>query len=1326
MSTIPISLYRAISDRERPKLRSSALKITAGNHTPINFYGRADFDLEMENMTLDVTFYICDDNVSGILGMDFIDRHGGIIMTPHKKLIIQGRSVAIHRGDGLKVSHLVVAEKKIRVAANTRMLVVAKVAAREGITTKGLLMEPAQNLASRTGVAAARVTVTPHENYIPVELTNAEECTKTIPAGTVLGELEDAIGWTAWNATHRPLTASVQKIVAKLDATPTVPAHVQQLYDQSKEGMTETEDIFFRQLLSSYQDIFAKSRLDLGRTNLVEHHIDTGDAAPVRHRPRRLPQVQLEEMEKQVRELADAKIIEPSTSNWGSNVILVKKKDGTMRMCVDYRELNAKTMCLDPYAMPRIDDMIESLGRSKVYCSLDLIQGYHQVKLTEEAKQKTAFLAPRMVPSQWQYNYMPFGVQGGPATFQRLMDRLLCGLEYRIALAYLDDIIVFGKDIMQCIERLEMVFARLRDANLKLKPSKCELFKLELLFLGYIVSGEGIKCDPKKIDVIRNWCRPCTRRQVRCFLGTVNYYHRFIEGYSETARPLYQLTSKRNKFEWTQECQIAYEMLRFKLICAPIMAYPRSEGQYILDTDASGHAIGAVLSQMQSDDDAPPEERVIAYGSRMLNTAEQHYCTRRREMLAIVTFVKVFRSYLYGRKVLIRTDHASLKYLKTMKDPADQFARWIERLEECEYEIEIRQGKNHSNADGLSRLGCEGKKCICEGVANLEQQIHGKPKKRPKTADKPTSTTEEPPLVVMQRKLAYADKKPPEVLSDEEALVSAIRFDKLWTRDEMSIAQMEDPDISHVYMAKLENNYRPKWNAIGGESEALKALYLEWKRLEMHDGNLYRRWESDDGTRTRLQVVMPHKYRELILEQFHDSSSAAHMGKRRALNQIQRRAFWYRMAEDVKLYIQSCDVCQRRKRPGKTPRAPMPIFNAGVPNERVSLDIAGPLIITARFNKYVLVVTDQYTKYVRAFPLRNKSTELVAKVFHTGWICLFGCPRQIHTDQGKEFESALFKEMCRMFQSEKTRTTTYHPSSDGQVERYNRTMWNLIHALVRDDPIIWDECLPYTSQAYNATKHSSTGIEPNMLMFNRLAHMPYDIMTPETPDAVALPQNQYVLMIRRRMRRVHQLAREQLGHAASMSRKYNDRLTNLNRYSPGDPVLMKVMIKTPRTGKMEDRYKGPYYVVDVLSDSSLRIVRAPMEKPFVVHHDRIKPYVPRKASETDTSWVLDLSKTAKKHQGTEMEVRPEPDGAVAEDTPADDAPEEAATVAVEPRPTEDDGVEAKFPIPVGPRKTVKVTEPPARTTKVIKRRRGAPVGRRIKGPTLVANTPRSC
>ena len=1208
----------------------------------INMAGVIDVVLRLQCGNYPCQFHVSSDEVHGILGMDFMEQHHVDFQAASKKLFIGNRPLTLFSERGHRLNHRVVATETIFVPPSRRFIVPGRVTGTGEIEGSTVMIEGAHRLLETTGVMSAGVLAVAHHNKVPIEVFNTTDEIQTIKQGTTLGVVVNVFDvYDARSSDSESCPSASATVNARtVDGNPAVsepelPAHVRTLYDQHAADMTDAELEAYKALLIDYADIFAENKLDLGRTSWVKHHINTGDEPPFKHRPHRLPQAKFDEMKRQVESLAEKGIIRPSTSNWASNVLLVKKKDDTWRMCIDYRELNRKTKNVDPYMLPRIDDTLDQLGDAKFFCTLDLISGYHQVELSDESKPKTAFTTPRMNPSQWEYNCMPFGVQGGPATFQRLMDKLLAGLDYRIALAYLDDIIVYGCTRLECIERLRVVFARLRDAGLKLKPSKCTLFARETLYLGHIVSDKGIKCDPKKVEDVKNWQRPTTPRQALVFISTVNYYGRFIKNFSEIAHPIRVVSRMKKGFVWTDECEKSFQILKQALISDPIMAYPRAEGQYVLDTDASGFAIGAVLSQMQPDESGELVERVISYGSRTLQGRERRYCTRRRELLAIVDFVKRFRPYLYGRHVLIRTDHASLKYLKTQNNPDDQFARWVERLEETLYTIEIRKGTKHCNADGLSRYPseppCKRRSCICDGVAALE------------AAGNTDDSWQESACfdnAAVNVHLVYDSDSDgessdtaslPHSILESTVEVNAFAFTKSWISDEIAVAQEADPDIGPVYTAKRRQGDKPPPNSYNGESAATKAYFHDWDRLVMKSNRiLYRIWQSEDDSVHRHQILLPHSYRESMYQHLHESRVSCHMGKRRVLHRMQRKYYWYRMADDLKLWIQSCEVCQLRKKPGKPAKAPMTIHLSGMPNERVMLDVLGPLAPSAAGNICVLVITDHFSKYTKAIAMPNQQAATIAAVLDKEWISVFGAPRTIHSDQGSAFESDLFQELCRLLQIEKTRTTAYHPQGNSQCERFNSTLLSMIHAHASKDPLHWDSNLHHITLFYNATKHSATDVEPNKIMFGRNVEMPLDITMPADPDVQPRTPSEYVRNLERELRAAYISTRTHLQRAATAQKKYYDRTSHLYRYKEGDMVKLRKFRKEPGTGKYADRYEGPYYILDILGDVTFRIVRDETSQGKVVHHDHILPYFPKKACENlDNAWVLRKSKTYK-------------------------------------------------------------------------------------------------
>lgn len=321
--------------------------------------------------------------------------------------------------------------------------------------------------------------------------------------------------------------------------------------------------------------------------------------------------------------------------------------------------------------------------------------GYHHVSMHPDHRSKTSFLTRK---GSFQFTTLPYGLTSATSTFSRLMNLVMRGLNYAICLTYLDDIIVFAADLETHLKRLDQVLARLTAVNLKLKPSKCHLLQSSVLFLGHIVNREGVATDPSKVAAVKNWPSPTKVKEVRSFLGLCSYYRRFVMGFANIARPLHDLTKKTEKFVWTEACESAFEQLKSALTTTPILALPSDEGEYILDTDASDNALGAVLSQVQEG-----QERVIGYGSRVCSPAEKNYDVTRRELLAIVYFFKYFRVYLLGRKFLLRTNNAALTNLRRTPVPIGQQARWLALIESFDFDIRHRAGTAHGNADALSR-----------------------------------------------------------------------------------------------------------------------------------------------------------------------------------------------------------------------------------------------------------------------------------------------------------------------------------------------------------------------------------------------------------------------------------------------------------------------------------------------------------------------------------------------------------------------------------------------------------------------------------------------
>ncbi len=521
--------------------------------------------------------------------------------------------------------------------------------------------------------------------------------------------------------------------------------------------------------------------------------------------------------------------------------------------------------------------------------------------------------------------------------------------------------------------------------------------------------------DPEKIEAVKSWPVPQNVSQVRSFLGTCSYYRKFIRGYANIAKPLHVLTEKNRLFTWSTEAQEAFEILKAALVSSPILAYPNPEGQFILDTDASNHGIGAVLSQIQDE-----EERVIAYFSRTLNKAERQYCVTRKELLAIVTAVKHFHHYLYGKPFVIRTDHGALRWLTKFKNPEGQVARWLEVLGTYEFKIEHRQGRYYGNCDRLSRRPCED--ILCKQCSRMERNLSETPVHVPARLPK---YEESPKLTSMG-----------EQKEDESPTINVIKTtpeekNSSWVETMSSAtireAQLEDPLIGKVLRLKESRTEKPPWSEMSPLGYKMKGYWSSWELLHVQDGVLYREWVEKVGGRHRNLLVLPEKLRTKSF----DDKAAGHLGETKTLYRIRERYYWVGFKEDVVSWCKRCPDCVQKEKPRTSNRAPMRIYNVGAPMKRVALDILGPLPLSERGNKYILCAGDYFTKWTWALPIPDQEARTVARVLVEHVFTSYGLPRIIYTDQGSNFESELFKKLCQYFDIEKTRTTPYRPQSNG-------------------------------------------------------------------------------------------------------------------------------------------------------------------------------------------------------------------------------------------------------------------------------------------------------
>ena len=566
--------------------------------------------------------------------------------------------------------------------------------------------------------------------------------------------------------------------------------------------------------------------------------------------------------------------------------------------------------------------------------------------MADQDQKKTAFITKYGL---FEFSRMSFGLCNAPATYARLMNLVLKGLNWNIALAFLDDIMVLGKDVDDHIRNLEKVLARFMEYGIKLKPRKCELFQQKVEFLGHEVSQEGIKVQQKFVEEIQKWPVPKCTKDIQRFMGFVNYHRSFIEKMSDIASPLNELTGKK-EFHWGNAQQAAFDQLKSCLTTAPVLSFPNVEDPFILDTDASQFALGAVLSQIQQG-----KERVIAYASCTIPPENRNYCTTRRELLAVIKFTHQFKHYLLGKPFTVRTDHSSLTWLLNFKNPQGQIARWIEQLSQFDIRIVHRPGNKHTNVDALSRLttnepckefrvqvqpqdlpcgGC--KHCVKAHTdwyrfANEVDDTVAFLSTHAKQVKQITVVPNGP----VSRLVVCRGPTDCEIGLDQEDGVVLVGYNS----EQLKEFQRQEPKFEWI-IAWLEDSSFKVGNELKSSSPEEKCYWLTRQSFELDEEGFL--WEKSKGQGQPRRWMVPHKLRQEVLRLNHDVPLSGHQGATRTVSRVKRSYVWYGVTADIKRYVSSCEICGKHKRPSRNQCAPLTNFNTGSPLERVHIDFMGP------------------------------------------------------------------------------------------------------------------------------------------------------------------------------------------------------------------------------------------------------------------------------------------------------------------------------------------------------------------------------------------------
>ena len=1109
-------VYQQLKDR--PKLIRKPVNLQDVNGKGIKVEGVVTTSFTIGKVTCSHNFYV----VTGIrrnliLGQDWLVKEGVRLYYDLGCLRVKGTYAPLE--DDIHVASLLRLTDNKVIKPQTASVCVGKFKARAGLKGSELCEISAVNLgdiSNEPGVmVSSSITKTTTNRKVPVFIVNNTNKTLQLKRGSIIGK----VGPLSHKNVH-----DINNI--KSDR----PEHTGS--DSTNDLSVPTENLeVIQNLLAENRDLFAEKDIDLSHTETVRMKIDTGTHPPIRMRPYRTPLTQRATMDKTVDDMLQAGIISRSKSPWAFPVVLVDKKDGSKRFCVDFRALNKITKT-NSYPLPLIDDVLSLLGRAKYFTTLDLKSGYWQVLMEESDKEKVSFSCHRGL---FQFNVMPFGLANAPAVFQELMAEVLQNLE-GFAIAYLDDILIYSETEAEHSAHIQEVFARLRKHQLKLKLKKCQFFKKETKYLGFVINQDGVKPDPDKVKAVRLMAAPISVKEVRAFVGMCSYYRRFLPNFSRIAEPLIALTRKYAKFQWSQRCQLAFDQLKDNLTIVPQLAYPDINKPYVLYTDASDTCIGACLTQPCEDgENILPNvrnEKPIYYLSHKLSDTQTRWSTIEKEAFAIHYALQKLDHFLHNAKFTIKTDHKPLKYLLDSPMQNRKIQLWALGIAGYDCEVQYIKGSDNTCADLLSRSPLKEHQVNDDFTPDLSDKAF--------EVNALNSNQFDP----NQFASCKVDHPTLNVPNSTELTLGNI---------DMAVEQQKDIEI-----VRLRRQLEEKKS-----SRSVQSKYL------VIDDVLH--YISNPDVDPVVRLYVPDQLRSRVVTQYHDDNG--HMGIDKTFDAIRAKYFWPSMYKQLYEYVSSCVPCQRRSSRKTHP----PLQQTDIPPypfAKIGLDLSGPYPESLSGNKYIISFVDLYSGWPEAFAVPDKSAGNVVHLLIDEIVPRFGCPLQIITDNGTENINRVMKETLETLNISHVTTSYYHPQSNAKVERFHRTLHDVLAKKLENDTSTWDIYLNQTLAAVRYNINESSRFSPFFLLYNRDVVLPIDnLLKPhrrylgEEPHKIALEkQHQSFVLVHR-----------QLKKAKRKQAKYADKNSKEVTLQVGDPVYVKNHL---RKSKLHDKWRPYYRIVE--------------------------------------------------------------------------------------------------------------------------------------------------
>ena len=962
-----------------------------------------------------------------------------------------------------------------------------------------------------------------------------------------------------------------------------------------------------RQVLQGHHRVFTdvlpvKTAEQIAQSKQFSIVLVGDEVRPKKQRERRVSPAEIEAATQWVKDEVAAGRMEPSTSEWAAQLVIVPKRNDKgelsgWRICGDYRDLNAVTKA-DAEPLPLMQMVFDQLKGMRYFSKLDLLKGFNQIPVDMKSREYMAVSTP---VGLYQPTVMPFGVKNAPGTFQREMRRVLNEKLNKGVFVFIDDIIIYSRTEDEQLELIDWVLSRLETEGYYTNPGKCEFMRSQVSFLGHMVSRDGLSMQQHKVEAVRNWPTPQSVKDVRAFLGLAGFYRRFVRDFAAIAQPLTDLTkiADRRWWEWGRTEQRAFDTLKQTLTSAPLLAHPDPLRQWTVQTDASGYALGAVLSQRQDDGAVKP----VAYWSHKLTSAARNYSASERELMAIVEAAKHWRQYLHGspHPILLKSDHKPLVYLNTKEVLGRRLNRWMEELCDLTFEIGYVKGKDNAAADALSRR--------YDHEMKSEDEV-------------PTPKLQVRLMSLKQGGSARSTRR--WQLLQTATLNSSHAQARRWG---LNGDWMNPP--THSLAATTRRAARPAETKEASSERAestleVESLLADARTAATHDPQyqqLLKGDEKHDGLQRRdgllfsrsgaVYVPNDRRLKTRLLELAHDA--AGHFGRARTIERLSRHCWWIGMSREVEDYCRGCVVCAANKSSNQLPAGllkPLPIPDS--PWDSVGIDFVGPLPTSKEGYDYILVLIDRFTKMAK---LRACKTTITAS--ETGKLVLDmmldvgKLPSSIVSDRDVRFTGAVWGQLWRGLKTQLKMSTAYHPQTDGQTERMNQTMQTVLRSYVekRED---WAEWLPFVAAAYNSTQQESTKRTPFELNF--ADDRSIDPLKWALDETKAGSQGVSVEAERtlEEMKTIWEETRARLVLEQAKQKKYADQHRRDVQYRVGDSVMLQTkQLPAALRGKLQDKWVGPYVVTVVRADGSaveldLRGELGKVRNVFNV--SRVRPY----------------------------------------------------------------------------------------------------------------------